>query len=62
MAASISNNNLGDSVNESEEDNLVLPVDEISVDKDSLKTLEVRRKIEDILEARRLKKEFDFDF
>jgi hypothetical protein len=39
-----------------------LPVDEISVDKDSLKTLEVRRKIEDILEARRLKKEFDFDF
>ncbi|MEJ6704801.1 MAG: PA3496 family putative envelope integrity protein [Pseudomonadales bacterium] len=62
MAASISNNNLGDSVNESEEDNIVLPVDEISVDKDSLKTLEVRRKIEDILEARRLKKEFDFDF
>ena len=36
MAASISNNNLGDSVNESEEDNIVLPVDEISVDKDSL--------------------------
>ena len=62
MAASISNNNLGDSVNESEEDNIVLPVDEISVDKDSLKTLKVRRKIEDILEARRLKKEFDFDF
>ena len=60
MAASISNNNLGDSVNESEEDNIVLPVDEISVDKDSLKTLEVRRKIEDILEARRLKKEFEF--
>tara|TARA_B110000037_G_scaffold45336_1_gene55603 strand:+ start:2459 stop:2647 length:189 start_codon:yes stop_codon:yes gene_type:complete len=62
MAASISNNNLGDSVNESEEDNIVLPVDEISVDKDSHKNLEVRRKIEDILEARRLKKEFDFDF
>tara|TARA_B110000238_G_scaffold123022_1_gene133143 strand:- start:1632 stop:1820 length:189 start_codon:yes stop_codon:yes gene_type:complete len=62
MAASISNNNLGDSVNESEEDNIVLPVDETTADKDSLKTLEVRRKIEDILEARRLKKEFDFDF
>ncbi len=62
MAASISNNNLGDSVNESEEDNIVLPVDEISVDKNAHKNLEVRRKIEDILEARRLKKEFDFDF
>ena len=62
MAASISNNNLGDSVNESEEDNIVLPVDETTADKHALKTLEVRRKIEDILEARRLKKEFDFDF
>ena len=62
MAASISNNNLGDSVNESEEDNIVLPVDETTADKHAHKTLEVRRKIEDILEARRLKKEFDFDF
>jgi hypothetical protein len=62
MAASISNNNLGDSVNESEEDNIVLPVDETTVDKHAHKNLEVRRKIEDILEARRLKKEFDFDF
>ncbi|MEZ8004086.1 MAG: hypothetical protein QMC54_01515 [Pseudomonadales bacterium] len=62
MAASISNNNLGDSVNESEEDNIVLPVDETTVDKNAHKNLEVRRKIEDILEARRLKKEFDFDF
>ena len=62
MAAFISNNNLGDSVNESEEDNIVLPVDETTVDKNAHKNLEVRRKIEDILEARRLKKEFDFDF
>ena len=62
MAASILNNNLGDSVNESEEDNIVLPVDETTADKHAHKNLEVRRKIEDILEARRLKKEFDFDF
>ena len=62
MAVSTSNNNLDDQLIESEEDNIILSADELPTAKDLVKTLEVRRKIEDILEARRLKKEFDFDF
>ena len=60
MASSTSNNQQDDHPQESDEDNL--SVDELPTAKDTVKVLEVRRKIEDILEARRLKKEFDFDF
>jgi hypothetical protein len=62
MASSTSNNQQDDHPQESDEDNIILSVDELPTAKDTVKVLEVRRKIEDILEARRLKKEFDFDF
>ena len=62
MASSASNNQQDDHPQESDEDNIILSVDELPTAKDTVKVLEVRRKIEDILEARRLKKEFDFDF
>jgi hypothetical protein len=62
MASSTSNNHQDDHPQESDEDNIILSVDELPTAKDTVKVLEVRRKIEDILEARRLKKEFDFDF
>ncbi|MDG1205040.1 MAG: hypothetical protein P8N51_06675 [Pseudomonadales bacterium] len=62
MASSTSNNQQDDHPQQSDEDNIILSVDELPTAKDTVKVLEVRRKIEDILEARRLKKEFDFDF
>ena len=61
MASSTSNNQQDDHPQQSDEDNIILSVDELPAAKDTVKVLEVRRKIEDILEARRLKKEFDFE-
>ncbi len=50
-----------DDIDDDDEPTLELPVD-ATVDASKAHTLEVRRRIEDMLEAKRFREEFDHDF